>query len=70
MDCVAAQIRTQADCLNMATDDVDPECLSMDWVEIEIEICLDSGCCEHAMDLGTPQVTALSPQSRLEASDN
>ena len=23
----------------------------MDWVEAEIEICLDSGCCEHVTDL-------------------
>ena len=54
MDCVAAQIRTQEDCLITTTDDEDPECLSMDWVETEIQICLDSGCCEHVMDLGTP----------------
>ena len=36
----------------MTTDDENPECLSMDWVDTEIEICLDSGCCEHVMDLG------------------
>ena len=36
----------------MTTDDEDPECLSMDWVDTEIEICLDSGCCEHVVDLG------------------
>jgi hypothetical protein len=36
----------------MTTDDEDPECLAMDWVDTEIEICLDSGCCEHVMDLG------------------
>ena len=24
----------------------------MDWIDTEIEICLDSGCCEHVMDLG------------------
>ena len=40
----------------MTTDDEDPECLSMDWVETEIEICLDGGCC----DLRDAQVTALS----------
>ena len=33
MDCVAAQIRQQADCLIMTTDDEDPEGLSMDRVE-------------------------------------
>ena len=26
--------------------------LGVDWAETEIEICLDSGCFEHAMDLG------------------
>ena len=52
MDSVAAQVRAHAECHVMTTDDEDPECLSMDWVDTEIEICLDSGCCEHVMDLG------------------
>ena len=38
MDCVAAQIRTQADCLIMTTDDEDPECLSMDWGETNRDV--------------------------------
>ena len=36
----------------LTTDDEDPACLSMNWVETDIEICLDSSCCEHVMDLG------------------
>ena len=24
--------------------------MSVDWVDIEIEVALDSGCCEHVMD--------------------
>ena len=35
----------------MTTDDEEPERLSMDCIDAEIEICLDSGCCKHVMDL-------------------
>ena len=52
MDSVAAQVRAHADALVVTTDDEEPECLSMDWIDTEIEMCLDSGCCEHVMDLG------------------
>jgi hypothetical protein len=52
MDSVTAEVRAHAECHVMPTDDENPECLSMDWVDTEIEICLDSGCCEHMMDLG------------------
>ena len=52
MGSVAAQVRAHAECHVMATDDEDPQCLSMDWIDTEIEICLDSGCCEHVKDLG------------------
>ena len=35
------------------TDDDDGNVLGVDrWVDSEIEITLDSGCCEHVMDLG------------------
>ena len=33
--------------LIMTADDEDLECFNMDWVETEIEIGLDSGCCDH-----------------------
>ena len=56
MDSVAAQTRSQADCRITTADGEDPECLSMVWVETEIEICLDSGCCEHVIDLGNAPV--------------
>ena len=52
MDSVAAQVRAHAECHVMTTDDKNLECLSMDWDDTEIEICLDSGCCEHVMDSG------------------
>ena len=43
MDCVADQISTTGGLTHRDVDDEDPECLSMDWVETYIEICLDSG---------------------------
>ena len=52
MDSVAAQVRAHADTLVMTTDDEKPKSLSMDWIDTEIEICFDSVCCEHVMDLG------------------
>ena len=36
----------------MDTDDHDDEILIADWQDLEIEITLDSGCCEHVMDIG------------------
>ena len=35
----------------MTTDDEEPSAMGIDWVDTEIEVCLDSGCCEHVMDL-------------------
>ena len=35
----------------MTTDDGDPAAFGVDWVDTEIEVCLDSGCCDHVMDL-------------------
>ena len=37
--------------LIMMTDDDEPCALNVEWVETEIEICLDSGCCDHVLDL-------------------
>ena len=70
MELVTAQVRAHAECHVMVTDDEDPECLSMDWIDTEIEICLDSGCCEHVMDLGdAPGYSAFlteSPKSKRQ----
>ena len=42
----------------MTTDDAS-DILGVDsWVDNAIEITLDSGCCEHVMDLGTLQAKA------------
>ena len=42
MNSVAAQVRAHADTLVVTTDDEEPECMNMDWIDTEIEICLDS----------------------------
>ena len=43
----------QAEAHVITTDDADAEIFGIDsWVDTEIEITLDSGCCEHVMDLG------------------
>ena len=35
----------------MTTDDEEPSAFGIDWVDTEIEVCLDSGCCDHVMDM-------------------
>ena len=46
---VAAQV--EANLITMEEDEL--EVFGVDtWVDVEIEITLDSGCCEHVMDLG------------------
>ena len=36
MDSLATQIRALADTLGIETDDEEPECLSIDWIDTEI----------------------------------
>ena len=46
---VAAQVEANL----ITTEDDELEVFGVDtWVDVEIEITLDSGCCEHVMDLG------------------
>ena len=56
--------KIEASILPVTTDDdVDDEgdTLGVDsWVDSEIEITLDSGCCEHVMDLGDAWAMARS----------
>ena len=45
--------KIEASILPVTTDDDEGDILGVDsWVDSEIEITLDSGCCEHVMDLG------------------
>lgn len=37
--------------LIMIDDEEESSALNVEWVETEIEICLDSGCCDHVLDL-------------------
>ena len=51
LDSVVEKI--EASILPVTTDDDEGDILGVDsWVDSEIEITLDSGCCEHVMDLG------------------
>ena len=51
LDGVVAKI--EASILPVTTDDDEGDILGLDsCVDSEIEITLDSGCCEHVMDLG------------------
>ena len=44
---------TKASILPVSTDDDEGDILGVDsWVYTELEITLDSGCCEHVTDLG------------------
>ena len=56
-----------ADVLPVTTDDGENELMPItDWQDVEIEITLDSGCCEHVMDMAEAPgyVVTESPGSR------
>ena len=36
--------------LIMFEDEEEQSAFNVDWVETEIEICLDSGCCDHVLE--------------------
>ena len=62
MESVTAQVRVHVE--SHVMKDENPDCLSMDWIDTEIEICLDSGCCEHVMDSGdAPDYSAFLTES-------
>ena len=45
--------KIESSILPVTTDDDEGDILGVDsWIDSEIEITLDSGCCEHVMDLG------------------
>ena len=60
--------KIEASILPVTTDDDEGDVLGVDsWVDSEIEITLDSGCCEHVMDLGDVRAMARSWHSPMEA---